>query len=199
MDDNDLWKYSDEHVTYEVERFFWLTELLTDPSMPLSLASAEDTLRLYHALIEAFALHLRNLIEFLYPKKPRDSDIYAARFCAPGVWEQEGGAITKTLWDARERASKEIAHLTDKRIYGYQPAKEWPFKKLADEIRPITELLSAKALPSRLSPKVVRAIDIKPEKMSANKLPGIGPMPGPSPERPTGGMTGPLAPSGRKR
>ena len=175
LSNDDLWKYSDEHVTYEVERFFWLAGLLADPLMPLSAPSMEDVRRLNHALIEAFALHLRNLLEFLYENKVGDH-IIAAQFCDPGVWKRERGAKTPTLKNAWGRANTEIAHLTDKRKFGYPPEKEWPVKKIADEIKPLIQRLSAKALPSRLSPKVVEAIDIKPEKMSGNKFVGIGPM-----------------------
>jgi hypothetical protein len=206
--DEFLLRYSGEMVTYEVERFFWLAEVLSDPSTIPWPPSKKDQLRLHHTLIEAFVLHLRNLIEFLYPKNPRDTDIIAEQFCAQGVWEQERGTITQTLYDARERAHKEVAHLTEERKFGYPPEKEWPVKNLADEIKPLIQLLDHKAQPSRLSPKVVAAVDVKPEKTNGEKLMTIGPKasPGSQWSRPVN-TTGPSAPTfeeddvpiGRKR
>ena len=192
--DKDLWKYSDEHIAYEVERFFWLAGLLADSSTTLSAPTINDTLRLNHSLIEAFALHLRNLLEFLYDKKAGDH-IVAAQFCNPGVWERERKAKPSVLGKAWGRANEEVAHLTDKRKSGYAPEKWWPFKEIVCEIKPLILRLRANASPDRLSPKVVEAIDTKPGKTSRKKLVGIGPAVSPgSQERLIMGMTGPAAP-----
>lgn len=195
--DAELMAYSDDHIAYEVERFFWLTELLTDPSTTLSASSREDARRLNHALIESFALHLRNLLEFLYDDKD-SSNIVAAQFCARGVWKLDPKAKPPVLGKAWGAANEQIAHLTDKRKPRDSPDKVWPFKEIADAIRPLIERFTANALTGRLSLKVAAAINAKPEKPSANKPMGIGPAGPGSREIEIVNMTGTAAPISEK-
>ncbi|MFZ0291286.1 MAG: hypothetical protein WB616_20095 [Candidatus Sulfotelmatobacter sp.] len=63
--------------------------------------------------LSSFAIHLRNLIDFFYtqPGDARNDDVVAADFFDPAsAWNL--GAIPKSLNDARERANKEISHIT---------------------------------------------------------------------------------------
>jgi hypothetical protein len=150
--------YSDEHVAYEIDMFFWLAEVCGSPSLRLGAASAADTTRLNNVLIEGFVVHLRNVIDFLYLEKPKPTDVVAADFLPTGVWDSLRPAICSSLEAARTRANKEIAHLTTDRIAGSPPAKAWDFQGLANELRPLLHLLSANAPSSRLSPKVAAAI-----------------------------------------
>ena len=108
-------------------------------------------------MIEGFAIHLRNVIDFLYTK-PYPTDVVAADFLPVGEWEQIRPAITNSLEVARIRANKEIAHLTTDRIPGTPPEKQWDCSGLVTEIRPILQLFLSKALPVRLGPKVALAI-----------------------------------------
>jgi hypothetical protein len=65
--DSYLLAYSDEHVFYEIDHFFWLAELWGSSSFALSAPSAADIARLKNVLIvEASA----NIIVFLYPVRP---------------------------------------------------------------------------------------------------------------------------------
>ena len=174
LNNQELLAYSDEHVAYEVERFFWLAALLSDPQTRLSAVSADDTLRLNHALIEAFALHLRNLLEFLYDG-PNKDHIIAEQFCGPGVWKSVRPPKPNILGTAWGRANEEIAHLTDKRKPRDEPRTPWSFKEIANEIRPLIERLTSDAMDARLSPKVRQAIAAKPDPTSLDKRAGIGP------------------------
>jgi hypothetical protein len=187
--DNDFWNYSDDHIAYEVEMFFWLAALLSDPSTRLSAPPA-DAKRLNNTLIEAFALHLRNLMEFLYGKKY----VVASQFCAKGVWERERGTKPLALEDVYSRVCAEIAHLTEGRKPHDSSKREWPSKEIADAIRLLIERFTANPLTGRLSRKVGAAIDIKPEKTSANKPVGIGPSGPGSQETEIVTMTGTAAP-----
>ena len=63
--DSYLLAFSAEHVAYEVDMFFGMVEVLTRPSV-ISAPSAAEANRLKNAVIEVFAIHLRNLIDFLY-------------------------------------------------------------------------------------------------------------------------------------
>jgi hypothetical protein len=156
--DSYLFDYSNEHVFYEVDHFFWLAELWGSPSFGLTAPSVADMARLKNVLIEGSVVHLRNIIEFLYPVRPQSTDVVAADFFPPGDWNKIRPAISSSLEDARIRANKEIAHLTTDRMAGTPPAKNWDFVGLADEIRPLLQLMSSQAQSTRLGPNVAGAI-----------------------------------------
>lgn len=137
--------------------FFGMVEVLQRLS-PICATSPEEARRLNNAMIEAIAIHLRNLIDFLYPINPKYTDVVAADFCAAGAWDKERPPITRGLKDARKRANREIAHLTRLRITGNPPEKDWDFESLASEIRPLLQLVVSKAEKTRLAPQVAAAI-----------------------------------------
>src|SRR5206468_8513029 len=69
-----LREYSDEHLAYEVE-MLWLAA--THPPPDPNTAQDAKTRFVSNAQAEAFALHLRNLIVFLYPDRfpLKDDDV----------------------------------------------------------------------------------------------------------------------------
>jgi len=111
FDDAYLLAYSEEHVFYEFDMFLWSARVCGSVAR-LTAPSPTDAARLNSALIETLVVHLRNVIEFLYSKKPRPTDVTAADFCESGVWQHR---ISETLKAARDRADKELAHLTTAR------------------------------------------------------------------------------------
>lgn len=150
-----LLEYSAEHVFYEVDMFFGMTELL-NPKNRIGASSAAEVTRLNCAMIEAFGIHLRNLIDFLYMDSPKPTDVVAKDFCAS--WQTVRPTISQALNDARDRANKELAHLTTKRLAGGSPAKQWAFPTLAGEIKTLLYLFVKHARVSALSPVVAQAI-----------------------------------------
>ncbi len=153
--DSYLLSYSAEHVAYEIDMFFWLAR---HSSAALAAPTAADAGRLSNVLIEASVIHLRNIIDFLYLDKPKATDVVATDFFASNVWDSLRPPITPSLDAARIRANKEIAHLTTDRMAGSPPAKAWDFQTFANEIKPLLHLVATRALSSRLSPTVARAI-----------------------------------------
>jgi len=149
--------FSAEHVGYEIDMFFGMVEALTQSSL-IGASSAAVAARLKNAVIEAFVIHLRNLIDFLYLERPQPTDVVGADFCETGIWEAQRPAITSTLVAARVRANKEIAHLTSQRISGTPPEKAWEPASLAAEMKPLLQLFVTKASSARLSPNVSTAI-----------------------------------------
>ena len=147
--------YSAEHIAYEVDMFFGMVEMLSC-SHRICASSVAEAKRLNCALIEAFGMHLRNLIDFLYMSRPKPSDVVAADFC--GTWQTVRPALSPHLENARVRANKELAHLTTDRLAGAPPAKHWAVPALAEEIRPLLRLFVKHARVSALSPLVARQI-----------------------------------------
>lgn len=155
--DSYLLAFSAEHVVYEIDMFFGMVEVLTRPSV-IGATSAAEVGRLKNALVEVFAIHLRNLVDFLYLERPQPTDVVAADFCATGSWDAVRPPITRSLEAARVRANKEVAHLTSQRIAGTPPEKAWDTEALAAEIRPLLQLVVAQAETTRLSSRVAAAI-----------------------------------------
>jgi hypothetical protein len=142
--DQQLLDYSEEHLLYELHIFPWVAENLPpEKGFPLS------------ALLESFAIHLRNLIDFFYtpPNNARNDDLVAADFFdSPGVWDP--GPISKSLSEARERANKEISHITYKRKTPADPTKPWPVADLFNEVQSIAVKFATGASGKKLHPKV---------------------------------------------
>ena len=152
-----LLDYSNEHVFYEIDHFFWLAQTLGSESLVVGAPSIQDRQRLNNILIEGFVIHFRNVIDFLYVK-PKSTDVVAEDFFSQNDWQKIRPALSGTLEDARTRANKEVAHLTVDRMTGAPPAKTWKFTQIANEVRPILSLMCSEAIPSRLGQNVVKAI-----------------------------------------
>jgi hypothetical protein len=164
--------YSEEHVFYEFDMLFWATRTL-DPRTGTRIAAttAEGQRRLNSALVEAFPVHLRNVIEFLFrgtPKatpersdatyrgSPRDTDVGAADFCRDRIWTPP--AISQALVTAHERADREIGHLTSMRLPPGDERKKWDAVGLLEKLLPTMLLFVDSADPVRLAPNVVALV-----------------------------------------
>ena len=119
--------YSEEHVFYEIDMFLWVTKMMASEDRIIVL-EASDPSHLKNALIEVFVVHLRNIIDFFYPKDPRSTDVIASDFCAEGVWQRE---ISNNLGIARTRANMELAHMTSARLSGASSTKELELSRSA--------------------------------------------------------------------
>jgi hypothetical protein len=84
-------------------------------------------------MVEDTVLHLRNLIEFFYPVRPKVDDVIAEHYVAN--WNTKGPAISPVLEKARERANKQLHHLTTQRIAGTPPEKRWDFVAISKEMK----------------------------------------------------------------
>ena len=123
-----------EHLHYEVQMLLGSAQALA------SETTADGTLR--NALVESFAIHFRNMLDFLWPDKPkRKSDwvIAADFFPSPSDWEKLRPEISQPLLDSRVRAAKEIAHLTYARLAVEPEEKDWDVRQIANEVTRVVE------------------------------------------------------------
>jgi hypothetical protein len=142
LSDVELAAHSGEHLLYELQIFLWTGK---------ELGRDENKGPIRSVLIESFVTHLRNLIDFFCtpPGKEREDDVIAADFC-PG-WSEN---MSNTLKEAKERANRELSHLTLGRKSGLDPSKPWDIGGLFDEVHGVAKRFAAKASPTKLSPKV---------------------------------------------
>ena len=130
LSSDQIHQYFNVHVRYEVQMLLHVTsgvlEKIQVPQM------------LMHAPIESYAIHLRNIITFLYPSTVRDSDICAKDFFVDSeTWSKIRPPLSDSLEKAKRRADKEVGHLTTARISGSPDEKQWDVKNLTGEIFPI--------------------------------------------------------------
>lgn len=135
-----------EHLAYEA----WML-LETAQIQAQGFYTAIEPLN--NAVLESFIIHVRNMIDFLYPPaNKRPSDVYATDFFdVPKEWEQLRPPMSYRLREARERGNKEIAHLTYDRLHGTREQKPWEYVDIANEITAIWRTFVAQVPPERLS------------------------------------------------
>jgi hypothetical protein len=176
-----LLAFSQEHLWYEVWMFYEMVDALTrqtapgyvasttsptvvavvaPPGMPNSIApppgaSTGLTVVMANTCVEGFMVHLRNLIDFMWPTQIHDTDVVAADFCVAGAWKRP---INQALSNARTRVHKELAHLTSDRISGSPRRKQWPYVRISAAVGDALRDFAATASLSRLSPRVTTAI-----------------------------------------
>jgi hypothetical protein len=133
--DSYLLYYSGEHVWYETCMFF-LAAFAMLSGTELHLPSEGLVFLVKNATVEAFGLHLRNLLDFFRPdaKKPKNTDVLAADYFDDGRLPDDFPELSQLAKSARVRANKEIAHLTTERKKSSDPAKSWPVKELTQEM-----------------------------------------------------------------
>ena len=116
-----------EHLDYE---------MLMLTSVAYALDSGVAVLSpMNNALIESFVIHLRNLMEFLWPENPTNDMVVATDyFDDPDYWPKRLGPMPQRLRSARIRAAKEIAHLSYDRIKLTRDRKAWQYVDLLNDI-----------------------------------------------------------------
>jgi hypothetical protein len=138
--DEYLLKYSQEHLFYEFD-------MLLQTSILIWFTKREPGV-VGNVLLESFTIHLRNVIAFLYDKKPRESDVAASDFCVDR-WVPAASSGSEVV--ARKRADKEIVHLTSGRLWPDDPEKPWNTADALLSLGPGLEAFDRKAVDARLA------------------------------------------------
>jgi len=153
LSDQELQKYSYEHVRYELWMFLRLGQYLAEAPP----SKGEQDVVIHNAVIESFVIHLRNLIAFLYSVRVQTKDVIAADyFRDPSDWYKKRPPISREL---RVAPPQEVIHLTTERISGASPQKRWPVAALVREIKFLMGLFASLASSDRLDPAIHQLID----------------------------------------
>ena len=122
-----------EHLFYEVQMTFDLARRLTMG------AGTHPDLTLWNAQIEAFTLHLRQLIDFFWCERERfkSGDAFAADYFDEGEWATLRPARPAILDSALKRkVGWGVAHLTYERAWVTPADKHWDVQNLARALAP---------------------------------------------------------------
>jgi hypothetical protein len=130
-----------KHLLYEIQMFVVVTDLLDTFWIAESSAQMHGT---RNAVLESWALHVRNLLDFLYGRGgPRDH-VRAEDFLDEGCTL---ASRSEVLRRAQRRANKEIAHLSYDRDIVTVEQKPWDVaeivRELTSALREFIELASA--------------------------------------------------------
>jgi hypothetical protein len=134
LSDAELLEYSKEHVFYEI----WMLVLSAD-LLGETVVTPSGLMRPPHwnAALESFVLHLRNLVDFLYPTNIKPTDVLADDFFPQRLRPNEFPTIPPLLAAARGRAHKQLSHLTTDRLPEGHSQKGWKRGELLLAIFPV--------------------------------------------------------------
>jgi hypothetical protein len=118
-----------EHLFYEIQMTFDLAGRLCRPvAGPLDITERNSQ-------VEAFAIHVRQLIDFFWGERRRTEDkmdAFAADYFVPGHWDairpDRPAVLTEEL---RRKVGWGVAHLTYDRAWTPPAGKNWDVERLA--------------------------------------------------------------------
>jgi hypothetical protein len=141
-DDTTLSTWAKEHLIYEVDTMVYALERLAEEPEGMSANIA----------LESFAVHARNLYDFLWgrPNPKYENDAFASEFS--DRWNRQRGSVPLHLAEVRDRNrfGQEVFHLTYSRISGSDESKVWLCGEMAMEIASALKLFSDLARPGTL-------------------------------------------------
>jgi hypothetical protein len=132
MTDNELRSYAMKHLYYEL----WMLQEAAKRLLHDGNVHRDRVVK--NAMVESTCVHARALAAFLYPEKfaRRDGDVTAEHYIVDlATWTRERQDMPPILVLVKERAGKEIAHLTSDRKEYDDPDKEWPLQEIVNTIQ----------------------------------------------------------------
>lgn len=131
------------HVDYEIAMLKAMTSCLQQPYSN----TLEDRLD-RNACLESFVLHVRNLIDFLYPPlNVKPDDVLADHFVSDiALWERVRPAKTPLLKDAEVRVNKLAAPVTHARI---DMPRNWRFQGIYSDPWKVLRCFGQQLAPGR--------------------------------------------------
>lgn len=127
-----------KHLRYEIQMLYAAAQGLTSQVLAGSMA--------HNALVESFAVHTRNLIDFFWRDSKDSDDVVAGDFFTePEHWITNRPQISSLLQQAKKQAHKQVAHLTYTRIDIDLQDKQWHFIEIATELDGVFKLFLSKA------------------------------------------------------
>lgn len=141
-----------EHLTYELSMLWAMAQAIG--RVPAG--------GLGNAVIEAFALHARNVVDFFFTA-PQHDDVAAEQFFTEQrKWAAIRPALSPLLEASRRRANKEVSHLTYSRLLVSPENKPWPAAEIVAALDPTVHLFCQHADLLPESVKLLRYRELLP-------------------------------------
>jgi len=114
-----------EHIYYEAWMFYQTLSLLKVSRNPIGR----------NILLDAFAIHTRNLFDFFYPKKTnRHDDMSVNDYVSDSSYFKSNRTPKRDLLFIVRKADKQVAHLTYIRNRYNKKSKNWPFLRIGQRM-----------------------------------------------------------------
>jgi len=96
-------------------------------------------------LVESLAVHARILVDFFYFGRGNINDVIAQDFMPRGKnWKKIRPKITQVLYDAKEKANKQLAHLSTWRVKIEKDGKKpWDYNNICVDIENVIAVFSS--------------------------------------------------------
>ena len=135
LSNQELAKYSEEHLLYEINMLFWTASILSYLA-PIA-NKGEIANALSNSLLNSFSVHARNLIGFLYSRQNSSdypTDVVLEDYVQDPDYLNSLPPITDLLVQAKTKTDKQVSHLTLERIAYEKQDKEWKFVAIYQDI-----------------------------------------------------------------
>jgi hypothetical protein len=151
-------------LLHEIQMLYLLRNYFAERVLDRALEDREDRgLPARNASVEAFALHLRSLINFFYNHRGRGAqddlvanDYVRDRKAYANARPKRDPALER---DVVERISRQVVHLTYARG-GYPPAESvWLYDKACQALDPVIRAFLAWVDPSKLVPRFAEQVE----------------------------------------
>jgi hypothetical protein len=151
--DSDLAQIA-EHLHYEIA-MLWSSGLCVQRGGGYPTA-------VQNCILESFALHARNVIDFFYTDPIGDDVVARHFFSREDAWAQVRPAAAAVLVAAKKRANKEVSHLTYSRLVVSPEKKPWQYADIVKEIDVVLRVFcdNADRLPDKV--KLLEYKDLLP-------------------------------------
>lgn len=107
-----------------------------------------------NALVEAFTVHARVLLNVFYPSNPRSDDVLARDYLDdPDTWDRLRPPLSPAPHAVDRRVAKEVAHLTYARLKVTRQEKQWPFLEIAQDMAIIVTKFNSLVPELRVGPE----------------------------------------------
>jgi hypothetical protein len=140
-----------EHLLYEVQMTFSLAAWLVHTQGTVLNQTARN------AEVEAFTIHVRQLIDFLWMEQPQDEkhrNAFAADYFARGEWDTLRPARPAVLDSAlRRKVGWGVAHLTYDRAWSTEQDKQWQPVVLGCALAPAVVCFADSVDPAKFDPQ----------------------------------------------
>ena len=137
--------FSGQHLYYEITMFFGVKNLLKK--------DIED-FYVYSALLESMIIHGSVILDFFYKPPQKEDDASALDYIDDiARWKKLRPSYDKYFRKFHRRRSREVVHLSYKRMEVKDDERLWNMKKLTPHIKELVRVFMDVANPQLIHPK----------------------------------------------
>ncbi len=156
-----LFKFSEEHLYYEVWMLYGVTQMLQ---------RGTTNLYIYNALLESFVVHASTILDFFYKPQINPNEAKAVHYVSdPREWEKVLLPYNQHFKEFNVKRNQWVMHLSYKRLDVKPQDKRWGAFKITEQIRALFDEFLRLADPQLMHPKLYdlqRRMSIKQRTLS---------------------------------